>query len=194
MKPADFGHREQRGAALIEALVAMLIVAFGVLGYVGLQARTTVANVESYQRGQALVLVNDLVQRINSNRADAASYITDSSLNVAITYATETYYVGASNPGTCAGTRAQIDMCEWTKLLRGSAEGNTQGVVKSARGCVQQVGSDYLVTVFWEGFQGSGRSQVRCGNWNGASGTSGPSIDDTVLRGVSVLVRLGTLT
>ena len=55
----------QRGAAMIEVLISMLIVAFGTLGFVGLQARTTVTTIEGYQRSQALILINDISQRIN---------------------------------------------------------------------------------------------------------------------------------
>ena len=45
-----------RGSALIEVMVSMVIVAFGMLGYLGLQARTAVTNLEGYQRAQALGL------------------------------------------------------------------------------------------------------------------------------------------
>lgn len=185
--------RPQRGGALLESLISMLIVAFGVLGFVGLQAKTAVVNLEGYQRAQALVLVNDLAQRINANRTNAAAYVTNTTN---VPYVSESFYVGESDPGTCGGTRAQIDLCEWTKLLRGAAEGSTTGAVNKARGCVQQVGTDFLVAVFWEGYQGSGRSAVHCGSWDAVAGTgtSGPAMSATLLRGVSALVRIGVLS
>ena len=45
----------QRGASLIEVLVTLVIVAFGLLGIVGMQARLQVSEMEAYQRSQALL-------------------------------------------------------------------------------------------------------------------------------------------
>ncbi|MCM2252771.1 MAG: type IV pilus modification protein PilV, partial [Ramlibacter sp.] len=49
----------QRGAALLEVLVAILITAFGLLALAGLQTRMNAAMMESYQRAQALTLLED---------------------------------------------------------------------------------------------------------------------------------------
>ena len=46
----------QRGAAMMEVLITMVIIAFGVLGFVGLQAKTALSQIEGYQRSQALML------------------------------------------------------------------------------------------------------------------------------------------
>lgn len=167
----------QRGAALLEVLVAMLIIAFGVLGYVGLQARTTVATLEGYQRAQALVLLNDITQRINLNRTAAASYVASD--------------LGATDPGACpANPAAARDLCEWTHLIRGAAEvqdGVQVGAVQSARGCIDDLGSNqYLVSVVWQGVQASGPSPLACG--------SGDYPDENLRRGVSTVVRIGDLT
>ena len=66
----------QRGALLIEVLVAILICAFGLLGFAGMQARATSSEFEGFQRSQALVLIEDMVSRMNANRAHAAEYVT----------------------------------------------------------------------------------------------------------------------
>jgi type IV pilus assembly protein PilV len=176
----------QGGAALLEALVAMLIVAFGVLGFVGLQARTAVLNLEGYQRAQALMLVNDMAQRIYTNRTAAASYVT-----------TSAGYPGATTPASdCSSlsTRADQDVCEWSKLLLSAGESQTATVtsVNSARGCVQSIGTNqYVVAVFWEGIQASGASPVACG-W---AGTTAPTYSsDTLRRAVSMVVQIGILS
>ena len=71
---------KQRGFTMLEILVSLLLIVFGLLGMLGLQAQATVAEFESYQRGQALVLAQDMVDRINANRKNAASYVTASAL------------------------------------------------------------------------------------------------------------------
>src|SRR5947207_126816 len=62
------------GFTMIEVLVSLVITVFGLLGLVGIQAFAHQAELESYQRAQALVLMNDMVERINSNRASAGCY------------------------------------------------------------------------------------------------------------------------
>jgi len=64
----------QRGTSLIEVLVTMVILAFGLLGAAGLQARLQLADMESYQRAQALVLMDDIASRIATNRAHAVDH------------------------------------------------------------------------------------------------------------------------
>jgi type IV pilus assembly protein PilV len=55
------GAARQRGSFLLEALISVLIVAFGVLGLIGLQARA-IQNVDDAQyRGEAAFLANALI-------------------------------------------------------------------------------------------------------------------------------------
>lgn len=54
----------QRGSFLLEALVAILIVALGVLGLVGLQARAMQDTDETRSRGEAAFLASDIVGRM----------------------------------------------------------------------------------------------------------------------------------
>ena len=144
--------RSQRGGSLIEVLVTMVILMVGLLGLVGLMVQAQRGQVESYQRIQALVVLQDMVNRINTNRKAAACYVTAT-------------YVGTGGtlPAACgAGTAEQIatvarDMAEWQQLLLGSAEtaggGGAVGTMIGARGCVTTIvaGSIYRVTVAWQG-------------------------------------------
>lgn len=59
--------RGQRGIALIEAMVGMMIFAFGVLGVVGLQASMTKAQTASKFRADASNLANELLGRMWSD-------------------------------------------------------------------------------------------------------------------------------
>jgi len=64
-----------RGFTMIEILVSLLLIVFGLLGMLGLQAQATVAEFESYQRGQAMILAQDMVDRINANRKAVLCYV-----------------------------------------------------------------------------------------------------------------------
>jgi len=173
----------ERGVVLLEVLVALLITAFGILGYVGLQARTAVANLEAYQRSQALILVNDMAQRINVNRANAASYVTNG--------------VGATDPGDCTTKTAGVsrDLCEWTTSLRGAGEkkGTTLvGAMLNARGCISPIDNltsgrpRYQVSIAWQGMRASGAPAIACGKDTFSS--------EELRRAVAVVVQVADLS
>src|ERR671934_475920 len=140
MGTAPMDKRAVAGFTLIEVLISLLIVTLGLLGLAGMQAVAQRAEMESYQRAQALVLVQDMVDRLNSNRKVAGCY--------AFTTAAGSPYAGtgAAAP-TCAGAfgtaqqraQADADMLAWHNLLTGAAEalgGNQVGAMVGARGCV----------------------------------------------------------
>lgn len=58
----------QQGVGLVEILVALLILAIGVLGFVALQYRALEATAESGSRVQAMAIARDLSERIRVNR------------------------------------------------------------------------------------------------------------------------------
>lgn len=62
------------GFSLIEVLVAMLVLAIGLLGLAALQAQGLRFNGEAFVRTQATVLAGDLIDRIRANRESAKDY------------------------------------------------------------------------------------------------------------------------
>ena len=183
------GHR---GFSMIEVMVTIVIIAFGLLGIAGLQVRLQMSEMESYQRSQALLLLNDMANRIATNRNSAASYVTT---------ATSPLGAGMICP-TAPTTVAQRDLAEWCNALQGAGETISGGGVVAkigtlvgGRGCVELVGSDYLVTVVWQGRTPitAPPASVACGanSYNAASGS--PCVDDLCRRPVTTLVRIATL-
>lgn len=57
----------QRGATLIEVLVAVVLLSFGIVGLAGLQMNGTKFSHNAYQRSQATALAYDMADRIRSN-------------------------------------------------------------------------------------------------------------------------------
>ena len=60
--------RQVAGFAMIEVMVTVVVVAFGLLGIAGLVSRSFVTEVEGTQRTQALLLLQDMASRIEANR------------------------------------------------------------------------------------------------------------------------------
>lgn len=57
----------QRGITLIESLVALIVVALGILGIIGAQMRTLVDTTTTVRRAQAIRLIEDLSERMKVN-------------------------------------------------------------------------------------------------------------------------------
>lgn len=147
--------RPNNGFSMIEVLVTIVILMIGLLGLAGLQARALTSQMESYQRAQALILLKDMADRINANRANIASYLTSG--------LTPPYLgTGDAQPTNCAALTGQArDFCEWSNALKGAAEqqgGSNVGAMIGARGCVYQKkaaatgeAAEYVVVVAWQG-------------------------------------------
>lgn len=71
----------QRGATLIEVLVAVLITATGVLGAAAMQLNAVKFNQVSTSRSTAVFLANDISDRMRANRSDALAGRYDLDIN-----------------------------------------------------------------------------------------------------------------
>lgn len=69
--------QSQKGVGLVEILVALLILAVGVLGFIALQYRALEATSEAGARIQAMMLARDLAERIRVNRDVFPTYQTE---------------------------------------------------------------------------------------------------------------------
>lgn len=170
---------------MIEILVTLVIMAFGLLGMVGLQARLQVSEIEAYQRSQALLLLNDMANRIATNRTAAAAYVTGT-----------TYGANMNCPTTSTST-VQRDLRDWCQGLQGAGEtdpgANNRGAMVGGRGCVElNADGDYMVTVAWQGMTpiSAPPASVACGQgqYNGAN-----CLSDLCRRVVTTIVRIATL-
>lgn len=175
---------------MIEVLVTIVIIATGLLGIAGLQVRLQVAEMESYQRAQALVLLGDMANRVATNRTAANSYVTTSAVGAGMTCA-------AASPTEML---KDADIREWCNALQGAAEvqsGTKLGAVVGGRGCVQALGNgEYLVTIAWQGQVPlvAPPSSITCGAnlYDGAAGAA--CINDLCRRFVTTVIRIAALT
>ena len=180
--------RRARGVGLVEVLITMVVLAFGLLGLAAFQAKAHVGTIESYQRAQAAVLLQDMQARLSANGANAGAYVTAAPLGTNSTLGTDC---------TAAAAGKDRDLCEWNLALKGAAEhrgGNNAGAMQGARGCVELVRAEndapgvctpavYLVTVAWQGMHATKAPAQACGK-----DQYGP---DTNRRTVSARVAIG---
>jgi type IV pilus assembly protein PilV len=185
----------QRGTTLVEVLVTMVILAFGLLGIAAFQAKAQVGSVESYQRAQAVVLLEDLQARISTNTLNAASYVTTDPVGTDDDY-----------PEDCTTLPAPIsaaerDLCEWSAALKGSSEKSKTnakvGAMEGARGCIKTLQTAdpaagvcrpavYQLAVAWQGLHPTVAPAQLCGkDLYGA---------DTNRRTISVRLSVGLPT
>ena len=64
MRQTFIPHQSQKGMALIEALVSIVVLSLGGLALVGIQLRTLVDTQNGVHRAQAIRLINDLSERM----------------------------------------------------------------------------------------------------------------------------------
>ncbi len=67
-------HKAQGGIAMLEALLAIVILAIGVIGTVGLQARSVAALADAGLRAEAAIAANKLLGVMNTDMANLGSY------------------------------------------------------------------------------------------------------------------------
>ncbi|MEP0202329.1 MAG: hypothetical protein ABJ084_15440 [Halioglobus sp.] len=132
----------QRGALMIEILVTIAIVVIGLWGLMSMQARLQLSEMESYQRTQALLLIDDIQSRISANRQYAGAYDTGATL-------------GMGSCDTTTNALATADLSAWCSQLDGASEtvpGSNVGAMIGGRGCIEDLGSgEHRVTVVWQG-------------------------------------------
>jgi type IV pilus assembly protein PilV len=197
---------------MIEVLITFLVLLVGLLGLIGLQVRSQQAEMESYQRGQALVLLQDMVDRMNTNRTDTKS------LNYVTTALTPAYVGGGGSLTDCSAlTGAAYDLCDWGNELKGAAEvtlagtcstvsgAQCVGAMLGARGCISYDATTELTNSLGVIQPGTGIQTVVVA-WQGIAPTVAPanlcgqnlypsaaSPNDAQRRVVTATLRIGAL-
>lgn len=169
----------QAGFSLIEILITLVVVSFGLLGLAGFVTKSTMLTADTTQRARAASLLSDMASRVASNKAIAASFVVDTA-------------VYGETVDDCTGkTLAALDLCQWNNLLLGSNDAQVGGNASALgyRGCITRpVVSDpnYVITVAWGSIAQGVPPADTC-----AAGAFG---DDTYRRVLRAQVRVATLS
>jgi type IV pilus assembly protein PilV len=172
-----------RGVTMIEVLIAIFVLTVGMLGAANLQFRMQTAEREAYQRTQAVVLLQDMVSRINANRKNVVAYGTAAPLGT-----------GTVLDCSAPSTLAEQDQCAWHNELLGEGEksgGSALGAMTGARGCIDvpvaTMPRRVVVSVTWQGMSPTvSPGATSCGL--GAYGS-----DDRFRRAMVASITIGCL-
>jgi type IV pilus assembly protein PilV len=179
-----FNQHTQTGISLLEVMITIVIIAFGLLGLAGLQMKTRSIEMESYQRAQAMVILNGMASQFQMNRNNAANYVSAGLIGEGIE--------------DCSGKiGADYALCQWGNALSGVAEesgGTSLGAMIGAKACVVEISPPdtsagacapgvYELTVTWQGLFKTAAPNNAC-----AQGSYG---DDALRRAISLRVAAG---
>jgi type IV pilus assembly protein PilV len=152
----------QRGFSLIEVLIALLVLSVGLLGLAMLQIQGFRFNTNSYQRTQATMLANDIIDRIRANKAgsDAGAYCL--TITAPADPCGTTIVPGANNCGSAGGCTtiqdlAHYDITSWydlqAKYLANSGPGAVVSSIMRRSGPAGPSGTTsiftYTITINW---------------------------------------------
>lgn len=157
----------QRGIGMMEILVALLILAIGILGFVALQYRAMEATAESTSRIQAITIARDLAERIRVNRNSFSVYKTELG-----TPANQKTYTINCLTADCSDTNlADFDVAQ--VISRATTFGMTMNIMNCA-GTNQTTNTRSCIYVAWgdsSATNGTGSGDCTNGNAYNANST-----------------------
>lgn len=126
----------QRGATLIEVLIALLVLSIGLLGMAGLQSQSIKVNHSAYYRSQATFLAYDIAERMRANRdvALAGGYAVD-------------FPASTTSNTQGSGDLATQDKAQWLNVLASRLPNGT--------GKIAHTGLLFEVSVRWDDSRGA---------------------------------------
>lgn len=130
--------QRQHGFSLLEVLIALLVLAIGLLGLATLQTVGLKFNQESYMRTQAVLIAYDIIDRIRANPVakSAGSY---NSVAASATYTAPT----CTGAVTCSTSDiATYDLANWKARIAATLPMGT--------GAISTISNRRTVTIKWK--------------------------------------------
>ena len=167
--------KRRKGFTLIEVLIAFIILSFGLLGAVALQAKAKQASFDSMQRAAAVALGNDIVQRIRANDTITSIklYGSYNGKEAIKSDSKETESSACFNSSCGSKGIVGLDVVQWKRAI--SARNNT-GSLDDATICIKSTSEDGTggkgfnieVIISWQGRQeftaNTDTGKVSCGD------------------------------
>jgi len=145
VKDHDRARANESGVSLVEALVALVVMSVGMLGIASLYVASLKANRTALVRTQAVLLVNDMSDRIRANPRGRGAYALST-------------YADGPQPGGCAGDPeancdaqqlAQDDLARWLATVRATLPGSPAADVEYVAAANAGFPDRYRIEVRW---------------------------------------------
>lgn len=127
--------RSEEGSSLIEVVVALFVLAVGMLGVLSMQVKSMQFNQSAYYYSQAVYLANEILESMRSNRSVANTYLIELDEN------TPTASKDCSGAGvTCTPAELRTyNVSQWRQ--------NIASTLSSGKSSIQRSGDFYAITV-----------------------------------------------
>lgn len=181
MRPKESAPGHEAGSTLVEVLVSIVVLSFGLLGMVGLQAASLQNHREARYQATAVRLATELAERMRGNRAMAAlpeganPYLQANTLSAPAPAAPDCFSAGCRTPLEVA----QWDVNEWLGRVFDSENGGLPGARVVI--CYDDAPYDSVGRPRWGCAAGSKVIQVKLG-WTRASTDRSKSGNDALER------------
>lgn len=139
-----------QGVSMVEILVTIFVLAVGLLGIAGMQAKSLKHNTSAYTRSQAQLLAYDMLDRLRANRGGVTFGFYDNLM------------ASTPTPQSCIATGctteeiAKYDAFEWSGLLNNTLAGGIGRVIRNAD-------DTFTITVMWDDNR-TGATGTACGD------------------------------
>jgi len=145
MKRRNHRIEPQRGVGLIEVLIALLVLSFGMLGMAGLQMWTLKYNQSAMERGMAVVQTHTIADAM---RADRAAALRDE------------FDLGIDASAPSGNTFPQTSLRTWRQSVRAALGPDATGSVE----CNVTVGGLCTIRIRWNDTRGTNTTPDAQGN------------------------------
>lgn len=196
----------QRGATLIEALIALLIFTVGLLGLAAMQLNALQSTTDSGQRSQASWLMNDMAERMRSNpRGSMDDYQVAPNCAALPAVSCADYYNPQTNTKVAASNCSAVQMaafdrweaqCSYASVAAINPNGNNRFnsrdflIVPDAGALTM---NDESLSINWFSKAGSGRpaffDEAAAGNSDGDGEPAQPIRDNSLHSAAVEIVR-----
>ncbi|MBB2495409.1 type IV pilus modification protein PilV [Aquipseudomonas ullengensis] len=141
------------GFTLIEVMVALVVLAVGLLGMASLMVRSQQSNESAYARSQATLLAYDIIERMRTNKL---AYSALESRKVSFATQNSAYALSAlpncATPATgtqaVGSARAAQDLAQWCASVRTNLPSVVPGQTSIVRGTGAEINT-YTVNIAW---------------------------------------------
>lgn len=130
-------HRPQAGFSMVEVMVALVVLAVGMLGMASLYVTTLRSSGSAISRMQAVNLASDMADRIRANRFAGEGYMATATARP------------CSGTNNCTQTEmAENDLFTWQAQIDDLLGDNAEGRVAYVAGAANAP-DNYTITVLW---------------------------------------------